>query len=740
MTNQLTNQPTNNQTKPTKRRWRPSRRGFLIGTGIAGGGLALGFVFGVPALRLTAARYLDGAAGPGGFVNDPTAWFEISPDNSVRLFVPKVEMGQGIHTAIAQIGAEELAIAWERLAVQQASTHVGPADSFGTGASNSVTSSYGPLREAAAILRTLLVGEAAVALALPATSLEAVDGGVQVVGDPTQRLTYGEIVARQPAWEVPKGAPALKPVADFTVIGQSKPRVDIPAKVTGQAVYGFDMRMDGMLYGAVARPPTLEAKLVSAAEGTAMQVDGVVQVVIKDDFAGVVATSRAAARVGVNQMAIVWDAGKLWQQAEIEELLAIGDKGGVTVQKEGDAPRLLADGVSFSAEYFTPLAAHASLETQAALANVVGDKATVWASTQAQNSTAGNVAEALGFKSEQVEVIPTFLGGGFGRKSVSQAAREAAILSQAAGVPVHVGWDRTEEMRSGYFRPPVRNKLYAKLDESGKITAMEHRQASGDVLFAFFPDIAATVLGADFGAWRGGAIHYGGIPNRRTLAWRSVLPIATASWRGLGLMPNAFAVESFVDELAHLAGQDPLAFRLAHLTDEFNDQRMAAVLQAAADLAGWGTPLPEGRARGIACATDVDTAVAQVAEVSVGEDGRVRVHRISAAMDCGLVINPDGATAQVQGNIIWGIGSALLEEITVKDGAVQPANFDTYPLLTMKEAPQIDVVLLEAGDGVPRGVGEPAIGPTAPAIANALFALTGVRARRLPLTAERVTG
>ncbi len=328
--------------------------------------MALGFVFGVPALRLTAARFLDGAAGPGGFANDPTAWFEVSPDNRVRLFVPKVEMGQGIHTAIAQIGAEELAIPWEQLDVQQASTHVGPADSFGTGASNSVTSSYGPLREAAAILRTLLVGEAAVALSLPVTSLEAVDGGVQVVGDPTQRLTYGDLVARQPAWEVPEEAPALKAVADFTVIGQSKPRVDIPAKVTGQAVYGFDMRMDGMLYGAVARPPTLEAKLVSAAEGTAMQVDGVVQVVIKDDFAGVVATSRAAARVGVNQMDIVWDEGKLWQQAEIEDLVAIGDGGGVTVQKEGDAPRLLADGASLSAEYFTPLAAHASLETQAA--------------------------------------------------------------------------------------------------------------------------------------------------------------------------------------------------------------------------------------------------------------------------------------------------------------------------------------------------------------------------------------
>lgn len=738
MTQKSTVQPINQSTK--KRSWRPTRRGFLIGTGIAGGGLALGWVFGLPAIQLTAARFLDGAASPSGIGNEPTAWFEISPDNRVRLFVPKVEMGQGIHTAIAQIGAEELAIPWERLDVQQATTHLGPGDSFGTAGSSSVSGVYQPLREAGALLRTMLMGEAAVALGLPVTGLEAVDGGVQVMGDPSQRLTYGELVARNPAWEVPKEVPALKAAANFAVIGQPKPRVDIPAKVTGQALYGFDMRMEGMLFGAVARPPTIEAKLVSASEGTAMQVKGVVKVVIKDDFAGVVATSRAAAHTGVNQLDLVWDLGKLWQQSEIEDLVAITDKGGITVQKEGNAAKVLDQGVSLRADYFTPLAVHASLETQAALANVVGEKATVWASTQSQNSTAGDIAEGIGFKSEQVEVIPTYLGGGFGRKSFSQAGREAAILSQAAGVPVHVGWDRMEEMRNGFFRPPVRNQLFAALDADGKISAIEHRQASGDVLFSFFPEIAAKIVGADFGAWRGATIHYGGIPNRRTLAWRTKVPVATASWRGLGLMPNAFAVESFMDELAHETGQDPLAFRLAHLTDDFNDRRMAAVLQAAADLAGWETPVAEGRARGIACCTDVDTVVAEVAEVSVGEDGRVRVHRISAAMDCGLVINPDGATAQVQGNIIWGVGSALLEEITVKDGQIMPANFDTYPLLTMKEAPQIDVVLLEAGDGIPRGVGEPAIGPTAPAIANALFALTGVRVRRLPMTVERVKG
>ncbi len=317
MTQKSTVQPINQSTK--KRSWRPTRRGFLIGTGIAGGGLALGWVFGLPAIQLTAARFLDGAASPSGIGNEPTAWFEISPDNRVRLFVPKVEMGQGIHTAIAQIGAEELAIPWERLDVQQATTHLGPGDSFGTAGSSSVSGVYQPLREAGALLRTMLMGEAAVALGLPVTGLEAVDGGVQVMGDPSQRLTYGELVARNPEWEVPKEVPALKAAADFAVIGQPKPRVDIPAKVTGQALYGFDMRMEGMLFGAVARPPTIEAKLVSASEGTAMQVKGVVKVVIKDGFAGVVATSRAAAQLGVNQL----DSGLGSGQA----LATIGDRG-----------------------------------------------------------------------------------------------------------------------------------------------------------------------------------------------------------------------------------------------------------------------------------------------------------------------------------------------------------------------------------------------------------------------------
>lgn len=717
--------------KRTSSRWRPTRRGFLIGLGVLGGGLALGIPLGLPQIRLTAARFLDNASSPGTSDVQPFAWFEVTPQSRLRLYVAKVEMGQGIHTALAQIGAEELGLAVTDLEVVQASTHTGPDDAFGTAGSSSVSGVYASLRQAAATLRKILQDEAGVALGVAPAELSIDADGFVVTDRPSNRIAFWPLVARKSEWTLPDPLPPVKAVSDFQVIGSSAQRLDIPAKVTGAAQYGFDMRLDGMRYGAVARPPRIEAKLINAGAGDAMGVPGVEQVVIREGFAGVVATSRAAAKEGVRRLALEWEEGPAWQQEEIEALVAVGESDGVHVQKEGNAARLLQAGATLSADYFTPLAAHTSMEPPAALAHVTPTKTTVWASVQSQSATQSDVAKALGVKAETVEVIPTYLGGGFGRKSLSEPGREAAILSQAAGAPVHVGWDRTEDLRHGFFRPPTRHRLAARLDESGKISAIEHRQASGDVLFAFFPAAAAAVLGADFGAWRGATFHYGGIPNRETIAWRAKLPVRTASWRGLGLLPNTFAVETFMDELAAQAGQDPLAFRLAHLGEGDGDRRMAAVLKAAAEKAGWGQPLAAGHALGIACCTDVDTKVAQVAEISV-EEGRIRVHKVTAAMDCGLVINPDGAAAQVQGNVMWGVGSALLEDISIRDGAVVAANFDGYPLLSMREAPNVEVVLLEAGDGKPRGVGEPAIGPTAAAIGNALYALTGQRLRRLP--------
>jgi isoquinoline 1-oxidoreductase beta subunit len=715
-----------------------TRRGLLIGAGVLGGGLLLGWRFGVPEAQLRVAEMLDGAsAGFARVPTDPSAWFEVTPDNRVRLFITKVEMGQGIKTSLAQIAAEELGIAPALMDVQQASTNQGFADSLGTAGSASVSSLFTPLREAAANLREMLRAEAAKALGVAGSAL-VVDGmGFAAKDDSSKRVDFGQLVSNQKTWQAPEQAPALKPIADFSVIGQPVQRIDVPDKVTGKAIYGYDVRVPGMLYGAVLRPPTIAAKLKSVTAGAAESIDGVKKVVIDvaNGFAGVVATSRMAAQRGVAALQAEWDAGKPWQQEEIDALVTAG--GGTTIQRVGNAPAQLGS-PTVAGEYRSPFAIQTPLEAQAAMADVKADSAKIYSSTQSQFSVRRYVAQAVGLKEEQVEVQTTNLGGGFGRKSGWEAAVEAARLSKAAGAPVHVAWSRQEELQNGYFRPPTDHRLSAKI-ENGRITAWQHDHASGDVLFAFFPAIVKNVVGADFGATRAATIKYD-VPNRLTTSKRVDLPVKTGPWRGLGLLANAFAVESFMDELAHAAQADPLQFRLDHMPKDDWGRRMEAVLKAAAAKGEWGQPAPEGRARGIACSSDVDTVVAQVAEISVDRaTGKITVHRIALAMDCGLAVNPDGIGAQSEGSVMWGVGSALIEEMQIRDGQVAPRNFDTYPLLTIADSPAVDVVLVDTlQDGKPRGVGEPPMGPTAAAIGNAFFALTGKRLRQMPFTPARV--
>lgn len=724
--------------QPAKRKWRMTRRGFLIGAGATAGALALGVAVGLPAMRLRMWEAMDAGGGFGTVPTEPWAWFDIAPDNTTKLYLAKVEMGQGVHTSLTQIATEELGVNWGDLTVAQATTSVGVADTSGTSGSFSVSNTYEPLRQTAATLRAMLLTKAAGMLGVAASELVQDGKAFAVQGSADQRVTFGEIVAAPGEWSDPGEEIALKAPTDFTVIGQAHPRVDIPDKVTGRAVYGYDVKLPGMKYGAILRAPTIEGKLAGVDTSAARAMPGVVQVVEDGEFVGVVADSRPKAAAAVAQIQATWDEGKLWQAAELDALVTVkGD--GTPVQKEGNAAHMLGQNATLTSEYRSPFAIQTPLEAQAALAQVTGDKVTVWVSTQMHFLVRDEVAKALEVEPEQVEVIPTYLGGGFGRKAGHEVAVEAARLARAAGVPVHVGWNRTEELRYGYFRPPTHSRLSAQLDDGGRIVAMEHAQASGDVAAGFVPGFLLTMFGADFGAMRGARIPYA-IPNVQTTGERVSLPVRTGWWRGLGLLANVFAVESFMDELAHAAGADPLAFRLQHLDmDDFRHQRLAAVLNAAAEKAGWGTPAPDGRARGLACCVDADTVVAQVAEISFdAAANQIRVHNVTAAMDCGLTVNPDGARAQVEGNVMWGIGSALLEEVTVTDGRIVPANFDGYPLLSMREAPHVETILLEAGDGKPRGVGEPPIGPVAAAVANAFFALTGTRLRQIPFTPERI--
>ncbi|MCB8943724.1 MAG: xanthine dehydrogenase family protein molybdopterin-binding subunit [Ardenticatenaceae bacterium] len=710
------------------KKWRISRRGFLIGAGVTGAALVVGIQVGKAPARLALARLLSQGGQPTGSPDDPTAWFEITADNTITLYAPKAEMGQGIHTALAQIAAEELEVDWQQIRVVHAPTGHGVDAASGTGGSNSVSGLYTPLREAAATVREMLKTAAAAQLGLAITDLRAENGTiVTAAGD--QSRTYGEIVAQGVDWEVPEEAPALKTSSQFHTIGQAKQRLDFPDKLMGTAVYGYDARLPNMLYGAVARPETFAGKLRSAAAGQALSQPGVVAVVADKDFAGVVAESRAQAYVALNDLELEFDEDESWQQADLEALTTVGEGTGVVIQKEGKVDDVL-DSSAVMAEYRTPLAVHAHLEPQAALVDVQPDRVEAWVSTQYPLTVRSQIAEAVGMDEERVTVHTTFLGGGFGRKIGTEAAAEAARLSAAAGRPVHVGWNRTEDIRYGYFRPPTHHLLRGQLGGNGRILALEHQQASGDVAFSSLPEIAAKVMGADFGAWRGALIPYA-IANRRTVAWRIKLPIRTGWWRGLGLLANVFANESFMDEMAHAANSDPLEFRLQHLGSDEKGQRFRRVLEAVAEKSGWGRPPTADRALGLAVSEDVNTIVAHVAEVSV-TDGQIRVHKMTSVVDPGLAINPDGVQAQTQGSIVMGLSSTLLEEITVKNGRVEAGNFDLYPLLTMKETPDMDVTVLSSGDE-PFGMGEPPIGPVAAAVANAVFALTGQRIRRLPL-------
>ena len=719
-----------NDANQDKKRRKLSRRDFLIVLGVGAAGLYAGVRLGTPYARLRLVDWLEASGGPPSNIDaPPDAWFEILPDNTVNLYLPKSEMGQGVHTSLAQIAAEELEISLDQMQVFHAPTSR-LVDPVATSASNTISSLYVPLSEVAAILRELLRSEAAVQLNAQPEDLRLENGVFSINSDPGQQRTYGELFPSLDQWELPENPPPIKNRAQHQSIGQSHPRVDLSAKITGEAVYGFDARLPGMAYGAVARPETIQGKLLNASAGQATSQPGVLQVVVEQDFAGVVAETREQAYQGLAKMELEWDPGQLWQQEEIEAMVAAGEGKGVIIQREGNVSQALETGNIVEAEYRTPMALHAYLEPMAALADVTSEEVNVWASTQAANRLKGAVAEAIQRDEEQVTIHPVYLGGGFGRKVDEIAAVEAARLSNAASRPVQVAMNRPEDFRSGFVRPPTHNSLRASLDNSGNITAIDHQASSGEVAFPFLPSFLSTVLGADFGSYRGAILYYA-IPNKQTTAWLAQLPISTGWWRGLGLMPNTFAVESFMDELAHSSNQDPLEFRLRHLPDDESGQRVRAALQAAAENANWGASLPDGHANGLAMSYDYGTIMVEIAEVSV-ENNQIRVHKVTAVADPGLVINPDGVEAQTQGAITMGLSATLLEEVVIKDGVLQAGNFNQYPLLRNADAPDVEVIVLSSRD-TPSGVGEPPIGPIPAAVANAVFAATGQRLRKLPL-------
>jgi len=710
-----------------------SRRSFLVRGGLGTVGLlAVGIYLFRNPIRREIAGMVNTADTPyQGNTDTPIIWFEITNENKVVLHSPKVEMGQGTFTGLAQMAADELEVSMEQISVVHAASASGNMDAFATGGSTSVSALWVPLRELAATMREMIKLEAAKKMEIDASELTITNG---VISGGDKSMTFAQAAEGATEWNFPD-TPQLKPMSEYKFIGKPVPRVDLEDKVFGAPIFGMDATMPGMLYGAVVRPSRIGSTYLGADTSKAEGMPGVVKVLKETDFVGVVAHSLLEAENAKAAIEVQWETQGDLQTSDIRAMVEVGKGTAFVIQKEGDAEGILKESsTNLVSEYWSPIGAHAQLEPSGALAYVEADKATIILSTQVVNITSAEIAERLGFDTDKVNIVPTFLGGGFGRRLHTPHAIEAALLSKAVGKPVKCFFTRKEEFQNDTFRPPTHHILRGKLNTNGMIEALEHNVSSGDVAFGspMLPSVLETVMGADLGAWRGGMIQYGAIPNYRAISWRVKLPFATSWWRSLGLLANTFAIESFMDELAVAAGKNPTEFRLSQIQDDDRGRRLKSVINAVVEKAGYTDKVVNGRAMGFAVSTDANTPCAQIAEVSI-ENNEIKVHKVTCAMDPGLVVNPDQVRAQCEGAIIMGMSAAMFEKMDVENGELTPTIYGPYQMALMKHAPkEIDVVLLQGAD-TPGAVGEPPLGPIGAAIANGVFRLTGKRLREMPL-------
>ena len=680
-------------------------------------------------------RYIAGFANtieqPYQGTKDASLWFEVTAENEVILHSAKVEMGQGTFTGLAQIAADELEVDIAQIRVVHAETISGNVDPFATGGSTSIASLWNPLREMAATMREMIRNEAAKQFGVDGGTLRIENG---TVSDGGKTATFGEIVSKVTEWEA-VDTPELKKVKDYNFVGKPIARVDLKDKVNGAPIFGMDAQMPDMLYGAVLRPSVIDAQLKSADTSKAAGMPGVIEVVKEEDFIGVIASSYHAAETAKNTIKAEWSINRAWQSKDIVDMIEVGKGDAQTIQKQGKSSSVLDEAEDLiTSEFRSPIGAHAQMEPNGAVAYVEDGKATVIMSTQVVEITRKEIASRLGLDKDQVNIKPTFLGGGFGRRLHTPNAVQAAVMSKAVGKPVKSFLNRQEEFQNDTFRPPTHHVLKAKLNAEGLIEALEHNVSSGSVAYGspMLPAVVNKIIGSDVGAWRGGMIQYSGIPNFKAVSWHVSLPFATSWWRSLGLLANTFAIESFMDELAVKADKDPVDFRLAQISDDDRGYRLKEVIKSAAKKSGWKDGVVNNRAMGFACSTDANTPCAQVAEVSI-ENNKIVVHKVTCAMDPGLVVNPDQVRAQCEGAIIMGMSAAMFEKMEVVNNELKPTIYGPYKMALMRDAPkEIDVILLENADA-PGPVGEPPLGPIGAAIANAVFRLTGQRLREMPL-------
>jgi isoquinoline 1-oxidoreductase beta subunit len=613
-----------------------------------------------------------------------------------------------------------------------------------TVASSAVRGFYDILRKAGAAGRAMLVEAAALQWKVPKNECEALNSVVQHKKS-GRSLTYGQLCMKATELQVPQDPP-LKKESEFRYMGTSIPRLDIPDKAHGKTVFGLDFSVDDMHYAVLARPPAYGAKSISFDQKAAEAVKGVSKIIPTPHGIAVCATSLDAAWKGREAFKVKWDQGTYpWlDNASIEKSLMDDlDKPGSEAVKKGDAQKALNQASKkVKATYFVPFVAHATLEPMNCTAHVQKDRCDVWVPTQAQTVAQLVASQVTELPPEKVNIHTPLLGGGFGRRDAPDVLVEAVIASKVLGKPVKVVWTREEDLQHDLYRAAMSHRIEAGLDSQGQLIGWSHKAVSGSIMKDIDP--AGIKNGVDImSLW--GLVDFPGSPDNNRIMYEipnfyvefllSDLPIPVHPWRSVQNGPNAFVIESFVDELAHAAGKDPLEFRLNLLKNEVRPRR---VLETVAEKAGWGKPLVRGNGRGIAQHTCFGTSVAHVAELTVNEkDGTFTVHRIVVAVDCGPAVAPLNIKTQIEGAVTMALSTVLREEVKFANGGVSSANFDDYNPIRLSEVPDVEVHIIKSNEAI-GGIGEPGVPPTAPAVANAVFNATGARVRRIPLTPERV--
>ncbi len=704
-----------------------TRRGFLRNSG--GAALAIGFT--LPAAP-TAAQRLDvgGAARVPGALN---AYLRIAPDNAITVVCGSAEMGQGVLTAIPMLIAEELDADWNRVGVIQAPVDAAYANPmFGmqaTGGSTTIRAHWEPLRKAGAAAREMLVAAAAAQWKLDAALLRTENS--YVIAPKGSKLSYGALTSLAAKLPVPT-QPKLKDPKDFKLLGKSLKRLDTPAKVNGAGRFGIDAAVPGMLVAVMARAPMPGAKPISLDEAAAKAMAGVRQVLVIASGVAVLADGYWAAKRGRDALRVEWDLGVhagLSSPGISEALHSAAGQADAVSRDEGNLRDAAANSAtSVDAVYEAPYLAHACMEPMNCTAHVRGDEVEIWVGTQSQGPAQGILGQVAQVTPAKVKVNTLLLGGGFGRRFAPDFTIDATLLSKLSGKPVKLIYTREDDMAAGYYRPAAVARFEAALDERGVPTLLKVGVGTPSIMAASgFMKLPES--GVDHFALEGIHDHPYDIAHQR-IAYGRVEPGPQVwFWRSVGHSQNVFFMECFIDELAAAAKKDPFEFRRALLSRQ---PRYKAVLELAAERANWGKPLPAGMARGIAVAQSFGSYVAEVAEVSVAADGTPKVHRVVAAVDCGMVVNPEIIRRQIEGGIAYGLSAALHGRITLKNGRVEQSNFHDYPVLRLPEMPRVDVHIVTSREA-PGGVGEPGTPPAAPAVVNAIFAATGKRLRSLPI-------